>query len=112
MLIHGHLPSKLMDTKISPIVKDKTDDLSSADNYRPIAVTCILSKVFELMILDGHKHILDTTANQFRYKPKHGTEFCIFVAKQVIDYYIVSNLLFWWYMVYRCDTNVDAEVQE
>ena len=87
MLIHGHLPSKLMDTKISPIVKDKKGDLSSADNYRPIAVTCILSKVFELMILDRHKHILDTTANQFGYKPKHGTEFCIFVVKQVIDYY-------------------------
>ena len=87
MLIHGHLPSKLMDTKISPIVKDKKGDLSSADNYRPIAVTCILSKVFELMILDRHKHALDTTANQFGYKPKHGTEFCIFVAKQVIDYY-------------------------
>ena len=52
MLIHGHLPSKLMDTKISPIVKDKKGDLSSADNYRPIAVTCILSKVFGLMILD------------------------------------------------------------
>ena len=39
------------------------------------------------MILDRHKHILDTTANQFGYKPKHGTEFCIFVVKQVIDYY-------------------------
>ena len=67
---------------------DKQDgNLSSADNYRPIAVTCSLSKVFELMILDRHKHILDTTANQFGYKPKHGTEFCIFVVKQVIDYY-------------------------
>ena len=44
MLIHRHLPSKLMDTKISPIVKDKQDDISSADNYRPIALTCILSK--------------------------------------------------------------------
>ena len=51
MLIHAHLPPMLMSTKISPIVKDKKGDLGSADNYRPIDITCILSKVFELMIL-------------------------------------------------------------
>ena len=83
-----------MDTKISPIVKEKKGDLSSADNYRPIAVTCILSIVFELMILDRHKHILDMTANQFGYKPKHGTEFCIFVVKQVIDTFRVMAALY------------------
>lgn len=87
MLIHGHLPSTLMDTKITPIVKDKKGDLSSADNYRPIAITCILSKVFELLILKRHENALDTTPNQFGFKPKHGTEQCIFVLKQVIDYY-------------------------
>ena len=87
MLIHAHLPPMLMSTKISPIVKDKKGDLGSADNYRPIAITCILSKVFELMILERHKSTLETSANQFGYKPKHGTEFCVFVAKQVIDYY-------------------------
>ena len=54
MLIHAHLPPKLMSTKISPIMKDKKGDLSSADNYRPIAITYILSKVFELMILEQH----------------------------------------------------------
>jgi exonuclease III len=37
MLIHGHMCSDMMKTVILPIVKDKNEDLSSVDNYRPIA---------------------------------------------------------------------------
>jgi len=53
MVIYGHLSSEFMDTIIVPFVKDKQGDLSSSDNYRPIAITSIMSKEFELLILDG-----------------------------------------------------------
>ena len=80
-----------MDTTLIPIVKDKKGVLNSADNYRPIAMTCIISKVFEMLILTRYKDLLCTTPNQFGFKSKHGTEMCIFVLKEIFDFYVSNN---------------------
>ena len=61
--------------------------MSSIDNYRPVAITCIISKVFELVILKRHVSLLETSSNQFGFKASHGTEHSIFIVKQVLDYY-------------------------
>lgn len=95
VIVHGHLPDPFMNTVIIPIVKDKRALLSSADNYRPIAMTCIISKVFELMILNRYRDLLCTTPNQFGFKSKHGTELCIFVLKELIDFYVSNNSPFY-----------------
>ena len=41
-----------MDTKIIPLVKNKCGKLSDKNNYRPVAISNSLSKVFELILLD------------------------------------------------------------
>ena len=87
MIVHGHLPSGFMDTIVIPIVKDHKGDLSSVDNHRPIAITSIMSKMFEILILDRHHSVMETTSNQFGFKPKHGTDQSVFVLKQMIDFY-------------------------
>ena len=87
MIIHGYLPLSVMDTIIVPLVKDKKGDLGSVDNYRPIAITCIVSKVLEIIILKRYEDHFLTSSNQFGFKANHGTEKCIFVLKQVIDFY-------------------------
>jgi hypothetical protein len=87
-ITHGHLPKDFMFTLIIPRIKDKKGDLSDCDNYRPIALTSVISKLFELVILGRIKHLLHTTDNQFGFKPGHGTENCIFALKHVIDFYI------------------------
>ena len=51
-LIHCYLPQGLMDTKIIPLVKNKCGKLSDKNNYRPVAISNSLSKVFELILLD------------------------------------------------------------
>ena len=50
MLIHVYLSDEIMYTLIIPLLKDKKGDVTSKDNYSPIAVTCILFKVLELII--------------------------------------------------------------
>jgi hypothetical protein len=87
MLIHGYLPKELMDTVIVPIVKDKKGDLGDKDNYRPVALTCILSKVFELTILKRYEKMLCTSNNQFGFKQKLGADMCVFTMKQIINFY-------------------------
>ena len=57
------------------------------DNYRPVAVTSVVSKIIELILLDRLHEILVTVCNHFGFKNKHGTDMCVFSLKQVIEYY-------------------------
>ncbi len=66
-----------------PIIKDKAGKINSLDNYRPIALSSILSKVLERFVL--------TSDNQFGFKPKHGTDMCIFALKEILDLYNRHN---------------------
>ena len=66
-----------MDSIIVPMVKDKKGNLSSKDNYRPLAITCIISKVFEILILNRYRYIFNTTDNQVGFKNKLSTDMCI-----------------------------------
>ena len=85
--MHNHLPEGFMSTVIIPILKDTKGDLTSCDNYRPVALTSVISKIFELLILEKYSSQFITTCNQFGFKAKHGTEECIFVLQQIIEYY-------------------------
>ena len=87
MLIHAHLPHKFMSTLIVPILKNKKGCITDSDNYRPIAIATIASKLMEGIILTRYKDLMSTKANQFGFKPGHGTDTCIFMLKSIIDYY-------------------------
>ena len=91
VLIHGYLPREFMSTVIMPLVKDKKGDISDVDNYRPIAITTVISKIFEHIILEKYQDLLYTSHNQFGFKSGHSTEQCIFTLKQVIDFYTVNS---------------------
>ena len=57
------LPGTLLSVVLVPIVKDKTGIISSKDNYRPIALASVLSKLIERIILDRIDKCLLTSAN-------------------------------------------------
>ena len=86
-LVHGFLPDKMMSVILVPIIKDKTGKINDKDNYRPIALASILSKIVELLLLDRMYDVLVTNCNQFGFKPKLGTDMCIFSLKEIIDRY-------------------------
>jgi len=87
MLVHGFLPDTLMSTTLISLVKDKKGDVTDKDNYRPIAITTPLSKLLELIIMSKFGNLLDTCDNQFGFKQGHSTDQCVFVLKEVINYY-------------------------
>ena len=82
-LTHGYLPKSLIETTIVPIVKNKCGNLSN-NNYRPIAIATITSKVLELLILVKCEEFLYTSDNQFGFKSGHSTEFCIYSLQEYI----------------------------
>ena len=87
MFKSGFIPQSLMLTTLSPILKSKMGDVSDVGNYRPIAVSSMMSKIVERIILSRIKDYLDTSDNQFGFKKGHSTDMAIFALKQVISYY-------------------------
>ena len=84
---HGFLPRSLLDILLVPIIKDKSGSITSRDNYRPIALASVLSKVVEKLLLQRMEDTLFTSANQFGFKKDHSTDQCVYVLKEIIDMY-------------------------
>ena len=87
-LVHGYLPESLMSVILVPIIKDKSGKINSKDNYRPIAIASIMSKLLEIILLERLTNHLSTTSHQFGFKSGHSTDACIYVLKEAINSYI------------------------
>ena len=88
---HGTLPDSMLAVTLVPVIKDKTGKVGSIDNYRPIALASVISKVLEKIILERLTPYFNTAHNQFGFKPKHSTDLCIYALKDVIDMYRRGN---------------------
>ena len=60
MFKHSFIPSSMLNSVIIPLVKNKCGDLSDKNNYRPIALSSIISKVLERIILSRLEHYIWT----------------------------------------------------
>ena len=85
------MPQSLLETTIVPVIKNKCGSLTDSNNYRPIAIATITSKLFESVILMKCEEYLFTSDNQFGFKAQHSTEFCIYSLLEFIDYYKKRN---------------------
>ena len=87
MLQHQKAPTHALLSVLRPIPKNRKKSLNQSSNYRSIAISSVLLKILDNVILCNHSHILCTNDMQFGFKPKHGTNQCTFVVNQVVDYY-------------------------
>ena len=56
-------------TMIVPVLKDKTGLIMDKDNYCPVVITCVASKILELLIREHINDKLYTTSKQYGYSP-------------------------------------------
>ena len=84
MFKHAYMPVSMLNSVIVPIVKNKCGNLSDKNNYRPIALSSITSKVFEHVILTRMESYLWTNDNQFGFKPSHSTDQCVYALSEII----------------------------
>ena len=71
-----------------PIPKDNSSKLQSASsNYRGITISPIISKIFELCILNIYRKFLNSDAQQFGFKKNVGTSHAIFSVCRVVNYF-------------------------
>ena len=87
MLSHIVMPKQMLISVLVPIPKNRRKSLCESSNYRSIALSSIVGKVFDRMILTTHADVLSTSNLQFGFKPKHSTTQCTFVLQNVINHY-------------------------
>ena len=91
MLVHGYSPEGFVLCTITSIPKNKRKSINDSDNYRGIALSSILSKIFDWIILTTHSNVFETSDLQFGFKQNHSTTQCTFVLKETINYYIKNG---------------------
>ena len=82
-----YIPSPMMQAMIIPLVKCKNGCLSDVNNYRAIAISTAISKIFEGVIAEQFYSTDEYDKYQFGFKAKHSTAMCTNVFKQTIEYY-------------------------
>jgi len=85
---HGYVPDDFSRGIFVPLVKDRCSNLNVTSNYRPITLTCVISKVFEALMLIICHDELETNELQFGFKP--GISCCdvVFLVKTVVNYFV------------------------
>ena len=95
MLVHGVAPDGLTKIMLHPIPKDKRASCRDSENYRGIALSSVIGKLFDWLILIENEELLCTSDLQFGFKAKHSTTQCTGTLLECVNYYI------------RNDTNVN-----
>ena len=88
MCLHGFVPDGFGAGVIIPLVKDKSGDLNNIDNYRGIALTPTISKLFESIILRVFNDAFVSDDRQFGFKSGVGCSEAIFSCKLTIDHFV------------------------
>jgi hypothetical protein len=72
---------------VIPLLKGNDTDSSCVDNYRGITLSCIISKVFEICLLQLFKPFLLSSDLQFGFKANNGCMDAILTARTIVSYY-------------------------
>ena len=89
IVVHGHLPQSSIDESvIVPIIKNtnkRVNEKITIGQY--VCQTLKCSKIIEVVIFNRISTFLQSSSNQFGFKPKHGTELCVFSFNQLLRFY-------------------------
>ena len=88
LLRHAYIPRSISDSYITPVLKDSNGSKLNSNNYRPIAVSSVFSKLFESLLKERLEPLIRSSDNQFSFKPSLGTETCVFLLKEAVRHYI------------------------
>ena len=87
-LIHGHFSNFLLLATLVPIVKDKLGDLNSSSNYRSIAISSLILKLLDWIVIILYGDLLHLDELQFGFQKANSTSLCTWMVYETIDLYI------------------------
>ncbi len=87
MLIHGVSPDSMILGTMVPIPKNNKKSLCNSDNYRVIALSSIIGKILDWVILIKEPHVLKSSNLQFGFKNNLFTTQYTFCMMETVNYY-------------------------
>jgi exonuclease III len=84
---YSYVPKPFMQCIIIPLVKSKTGSLAEVNNYRAIAISTAISKLFECVLQGFVNTANEFDEYQFGFTANHSTSICTGVFKSTVDYY-------------------------
>lgn len=87
-LIHGHVSKVLLLATLVPLLKDKLGDRESSDNYRSIALSSIILKIFDWVIIILFDTSFSVDELQFSYQKDCSTTMCTWLVLETVDYFL------------------------
>jgi hypothetical protein len=91
ILVHNFVPDDFGNGIIVPLVKDKAGNINSVDNYRPITLTPIVSKIFEGILLRMCESCLSSDELQFGFKSGLSCCDAIFALRVIVNHFISNG---------------------
>ena len=90
-VVHAHVSQVLLLSTLIPLVKDKLSSITISKNYRSVAISSILLKLFDwvMIILEGSA--LGLNELQFAYQAGCSTVMCTWAALETIDYFLKNG---------------------
>ena len=87
-LMHGHISSVLLLSTLIPLLKNKLGNVCVSENYRSIAISSLILKVFDWVIILLYGDKLELDHLQFGYQKNVSTNMCTWMAVETIDYFM------------------------
>ena len=91
MIVHGFSPDGLNISTIQPLVKNKRKSLNDSSNFRAIALSSPVAKIFDWVILNTNTDTFCTSDLQYGFKAKSSTTQCTFALMETVNYYKKNN---------------------
>ena len=86
-IYHAHVSKFLLISSLIPLVKDKFGDITVSRNYRTIAISSLICKLIDIIIIDLYGDVFRTNELQFRLQSESSTSMCTWLAIETIGYY-------------------------
>ena len=87
MIYHGFCPASFICANIIPIQKGSKVHLSDSDKYRSIAISTILGKILDHIIIVKQSDALTTSQHQHGFKANYSTVLCSTMVIETVQYY-------------------------
>ena len=105
--VHSYVSQVLLISSLVPLFKDKLGNINSSKNYRSVAISSILLKLLDWVVifLDGES--LGLNELQFAYQTGCSTVMCTWAALETIDHFLKNGS-----EVFTCTTDMSKAFQK
>ena len=87
VIYHGHVSKFLLISSLIPLVKDKFSDRTVSKNYRSVAISSLICKLIDIIIIALYRDVFRTDELQFGFQSESSTSMFTWLAIETIGYY-------------------------